>query len=251
MGCTYGRPANYRPLCAKTNGENSARNSLRKICPRIHSRDEHRPAPLQEIAPRCRQSSHRARRAAALQADDQTPELIPGETCSLIPEKVFEAQAVETRFCFFTAQAPRGREFFVNRCRRLPLCRVFQETRRVEAGFVKPEQLVWPIRSRFAIDHSIKRGERRCAVCFFFQAYAFFEKSLVPPLNLIVRRCRQLVVNFDGLPIIFPIAATHLEKKIALPTKRFHLLIRSRITFQHLFVQQKRILGLASFPFDA
>src|SRR5207237_9699519 len=53
------RPTDFRCNDATKNGSSSARNPLRKICARIHSRNEKRPKELREVAPRCGEASDR------------------------------------------------------------------------------------------------------------------------------------------------------------------------------------------------
>src|SRR5437879_4739488 len=59
MGRVDRRPADYRCDRAAKNGNSAARNPLRKICARIHPRNEKRPTGLQEAAARSSKSPYR------------------------------------------------------------------------------------------------------------------------------------------------------------------------------------------------
>ena len=58
---------------------------------------------------------------------------------SVRPEKVFEANIVQTRFCFFATAASGRHELVIDRDRRFPLRIFLQQSRCIESGFVIPE----------------------------------------------------------------------------------------------------------------
>src|SRR5690242_11810800 len=78
---------------------------------------------------------------------------------SVRPEKVFEANIVQTGFCFF-ATAPSGsHEFIIDRDGRFPLCIFFQQSRSIKSGFVIPEQLATLTGLRFVLQNFVECRE--------------------------------------------------------------------------------------------
>src|SRR5262249_1038175 len=73
------------------------------------------------------------------------------------PKKMFEANIIQTRFCFFAAASSGCDQLVINRDSRFPLRIFLQQSGCVESGLVIPEQLValsWP---RFVFQNLIER----------------------------------------------------------------------------------------------
>ena len=59
---------------------------------------------------------------------------------------------------------------------------------------------------------------------------------------------RQLVINLDGVLVIF--ALSHLEKNVALAAKRFPFLRLRSVAFEHFIVQCESIFGLTKLALN-
>ena len=61
---------------------------------------------------------------------------------------------------------------------------------------------------------------------------------------------RELIVDFDGAPVIFAIGRARFIQNVALAAQRFAFLFRLRVALQDFVVKRCRVLRLAEFALD-
>src|SRR5438067_7674089 len=170
---------------------------------------------------------------------------------SLLPEKVLQAEAAQSRFRFVAARPASRSELLVNHGGRLPFRIVLEQTGGVESRLVIPEEFpLRPVGPIFFLDNLIESGERIFAISEFLEADPLLEQSLVAPMDGRILLRGELVVNLDRALVVLPLGLAKLIKNIALAAKRLAFFLRLRVPLQDFVVKRGRVLILAQLALD-